>query len=426
VPATSPEDFAAACRRRELVMGVVGLGGVGLPLAAAYVDAGFRVVGLDRDAQRVRELAAGRDVLRHQALAAGLLESGRFLATTDPERLSHCAAAFVCVPTPLAASGLLDEGPLSTAVAALAGVLPRGALVVIESTLPPGGTRTLVAGALAAQGRADLLVAHSPEREDPGAGRSLRAVPKLVAGRDERSLRAARSLHECVFDSVVPTESLEVAEAAKLYENAYRSVNIALANEFAAACAAMGLDARAVLDAAATKPFGFQRFDPGPGMGGHCIPKDARLLANAARAAGASPELLELAARIHERRPLLVIEECAAKLGRPLAGARVLLLGVAYKRDVDVTTHAPALVVARELARAGAEVGWHDPLLSADRVVADHAGRALPRFERLEAEALSRADLVVVLTDHRCIDWDLVRTSARAVLDTRGVLRQGG
>ena len=419
------DDRAAGGRRADPVVGVVGLGGVGLPLAAAYVEAGFSVMGHDRDARRVRELAAGRDVLRHQSLAARLLESGRFVATTDPERLSGCGAAFVCVPTPLGVSGFLDEEPLSSAVTALAGVLPRGALVVVESTLPPGGTRALVAGALVEAGRADLLVAHSPEREDPGAGRALRGVPKLVAGRDEASLRAARALHERVFDSVVPTESLEVAEAAKLYENAYRSVNIALANEFAAACGAMGLDARAVLDAAATKPFGFQRFDPGPGMGGHCIPKDARLLANAARAAGASAELLELAARIHERRPLQVVAECAKRLDRPLAGAQVLLIGIAYKRDVDVTTHAPALVVARELARAGARVGWHDPLLGADRVVEDHEGRALPRLERLAAESLATADLVVVLTDHRCIDWDLVRESARRVLDTRGALRRG-
>lgn len=428
-PSASTVDlarFEAACARRELVVGVVGLGGVGLPLAAAYVEAGFRVVGFDRDARRVRELAEGRDVLRYQSLAARLAVSGRFEVAGDPERLACCSAVFVCVPTPLDAGGALDAEPLSQAVQALAGVLPRGALVVVESTLPPGGTRALVAEAFVARGRADLLVAHSPEREDPGAGRALRAVPKLVAGGDERSLRAARALHERVFEAVVPTESLEVAEAAKLYENAYRSVNIALANEFASACSAMGLDARAVLDAAATKPFGFQRFDPGPGMGGHCIPKDARLLANAARAAGASAELLELAARIHARRPLQVVEECAAKLARPLAGARVLLLGVAYKRDVDVTTHAPALVVARELARAGALVRWHDPLLGAEAPLEDHEGRALPRLELLDAAALEEADLVVVLTDHRCIDWELVRTRARAVLDTRGALRRGG
>ena len=408
------------------VVGVVGLGGVGLPLADAFVAAGHAVVGYDIDAAKVQALAAGRDVLRYHDLAGRLRASGRFEAVHDAERLGACAAVAVCVPTPLDASGKLDTRPLLASAALLAGVLRKGALVVLESTVPPGTTRRLYAQELAARGRADLLVAYSPEREDPGSGRSLAQVPKLVSGTTDEARAAALALYRGVFASPVETADCETAEAAKLYENAYRSVNIALANEFAAFCAKAGLDVRAVLDAAATKPFGFQRFEPGPGVGGHCIPKDARLLADAARAAGAPTTLLEQAARIHDERPRAVVEECFAALRARGAGARpeVLVLGVAYKRDVDVTTNAPALVVARELAQGGATVRWHDPVLGAQARLDDHEGRALPRIEALDREVLARHDLVLVLADHASIDWELVASAARAVVDTRGVLRR--
>lgn len=420
-----PQSRADATVPRALV-GVVGLGGVGLPLADAFVAAGHRVVGHDIDAAKVRALSEGRDILRYHDLAGRLRASGRFEAVLDPERLCACDAVLVCVPTPLNASGKLDTRPLLATAATLAGVMRRGALVVLESTVPPGTTRNLYAKELAARGRADLLVACSPEREDPGSGRSLAQVPKLVAGITDEARARAMALYRTVFAAPVEVADCETAEAAKLYENAYRSVNIALANEFAAACAKLGLDARAVLDAAATKPFGFQRFDPGPGVGGHCIPKDARLLANAARDAGAPSTLLEQAARIHDERPRAVVEECFAVLRARAAGPRpaVLLLGVAYKRDVDVTTNAPALAVARELAQGGATVRWHDPVLGADARLDDHEGRALERVEALDRAEIARHDLVLVLTDHSAIDWDLAGSAAQALVDTRGVLRR--
>ncbi len=403
----------------------MGLGGVGLPLADAYTRAGYAVLGYDLDIQRVQALAAGRDVLRYHDLAARLLQSGRFEPTHDPERLRACDVVAVCVPTPLDMSGVLDTRPLLASAAMLARVLAPQALIVLESTVPPGTTRKLYAETLAAHGRPDLLLAHSPEREDPGAGRSLTSVPKLLAGLTDEASEQVHTLYSTIFTTPVRVASCEIAEAAKLYENAYRSVNIALANEFSNICARLELDVRAVLDAAATKPFGFQRFEPGPGVGGHCIPKDARLLANVAREVGAPATMLEQAARIHAERPRFVVEECF-RLLRARGGAvhpRVLIVGVAYKRDVDVTTNAPALSIAPELSLGGAVVHWHDPVLGPDAILCDHAGRALPRVEVLDRTTVAAYDLVLVLADHSSVDWAVVAAHARATLDTRGALR---
>lgn len=426
---THDDLLLAAIERRTATVGIVGLGAVGLPLAGVFARAGFRVLGFDRDREKLARLARGWGAPAHLgvAFAADLLATGRFEPVFDAERLSEVDAALVCVPTPMTRDHEPDLSDVLDAARTLARWMPNGALAVLESTTWPGTTRGPFSDAFRAAGRApgeDVLVAFSPEREDPGRAVDPRSVPKLVGGTCARSARAANALYSAAFERVVPVSSAEVAESAKLLENVYRAVNIALVNELKVAFHALGVDVGEVIDAAATKPFGFQRFAPGPGTGGHCIPIDPHYLAWAARAAGCPVPLVETATRVNASMPAYVVERAEhalASRGAALRGARVLVLGLAYKPGVDITAESPALAILELLRARGARVAYADP-----RVAVAPAGAALDADARasvaLDERALAAADVVVVVTDHAEFDLDLVARHARLVVDARRAL----
>lgn len=413
---------------RSATLAVLGLGHVGLPLAAALVRAGYRVLGYDVDAARVAALQRGERVLPHLgAEQAQLLRpGGAFEATSDGERLRAAQVHFLCVPTPLGEHREPDLSAVRSASEVVARVLQRDALVVLCSTTYPGTTREVVAPILARSGLvpgADFEVAYAPEREDPGRSDwPSRAVPRLVGGLSPRAGALCRSLLAQAYDTVVPVSSCEVAESAKLLENVFRAVNIALVNELKLILGALHIDPWEVVDAAATKPYGFMRFDPGPGLGGHCIPIDPFYLAWAARRAGRSARFIELAGEINTAMPDHVVERVLLALnerGRALRGARVLLLGVAYKPDVADTREAPALRLLERLSELGAQVAYCDPHVP--RIELAGAREPLSAL-LLDAGELQASDVVVVVTAHRAFDWELVARHARCVVDTRHAL----
>jgi UDP-N-acetyl-D-glucosamine dehydrogenase len=414
---------------------VVGLGYIGLPLVRAFVDGGLDVLGVDVDPVKVERLLAGEDYLTHlgEGFAARLMASGRFTPTADESSLARADAVVLCVPTPLGPDREPDLSYVRSTAEAVARHLAPGGLVVLVSTTWPGTTREVVLPILEGDGARglgrDLFVAYSPEREDPGRKDLTTAtIPRLVGGLDDASRERAVALFSRAVQTVVPVRSAEVAEAAKLLENIYRAVNVSMVNEMKTVLTALGLDVHEVVDAAATKPFGFQPFRPGPGMGGHCLPIDPFYLAHRARQAGVTARFIELAGEVDRAMPAWVVtrlEQALAERDRPLQGARILLLGLAYKADVDDVRESPAFVLIERLEAAGATVEVHDPHVPATHAVR-HATIAPRDSVPLTAQALEAADAVLVATDHRAIDWDLVAAHARLVVDTRGVLRDRG
>ncbi len=423
------DELRSAFEAKTATIGVVGLGSVGLPLARAFAQAGFRVLGFDRDAAKRARFAAGHGAPSHLGprFVPDLFATGRFEVAADFERLSEVRAALVSVPTPMTSEREPDLTDVLEAARTLARFLPRGSLAVLESTTWPGTTRGPFSTAFRDAGRAvgtDVLVAFSPEREDPGRNVDPRAVPKLVGGTCAPSSVAATALYSAAFERVVAVSSAEVAESAKLLENVYRAVNIALVNELKVAFHALNVDVGEVIDAAATKPFGFQRFDAGPGTGGHCIPIDPHYLAFAARAAGVSVPLVETATRVNASMPHFVVdraETALASRGRTLAGAHVLVLGLAYKSDVDITAESPALTVLERLRERGAIVRYSDPLVP----IAPQGAALAPDARTslaLDTANVGLADLVLVVTAHTSLDRDLVARHARLVVDARRAL----
>ncbi len=442
VDSTSVDDAPADASPRELLLhrieqrsvcvAVLGLGHVGLPITAAMVDAGFRVLGVDVDAARVAALNAGATPLRHlgEDLARRLRDTGRFEATTDTARLAEADAALVCVPTPLDAERQPDLGAVRATAGDLARHLRPGGLVVLSSTTWPGTTRSVLVPMLEAAGRrcgTDVFVAFSPERADPGRHDDAVTIPRLVGGVDEASGEIACALYRAAVREVVPVASADVAEAAKLLENCYRAVNIAMVNELKLAFEALGVDVWDVLDAASTKPFGFQRFEPGPGLGGHCIPVDPFYLAWAAERAGASARLVRLAGEINQEMPERIVERVGAALAeddRTLEGASVLVLGVAYKPDIDDVRGSPSFALIHLLEQAGAKVDYHDPHVP--RLTGrEHEGVAVRASVELDDARLAACDAVLVATAHAAVDHARVARIARLIVDTRGVLRGG-
>jgi UDP-N-acetyl-D-glucosamine dehydrogenase len=454
-------DLLGKIQERSAVVSVVGLGYAGLPLALAFAEAGFRVVGVDLDAGRVAGLNRGESPVQDvpaERLGAQL-EAGRFEATTDYAALGGVDTVTICVPTPLGAGHLPDLSYVERAVDGLAPFLHREQLVVLESTTYPGTTEELVRPRLEAAGlRAgtDFYLGFAPERIDPGAtsseGYTIANVPKLVAGATPRCRERVAALYGAVVERVVPVSSLKTAEMAKLVENAFRMVNIGFANEVALMCDRLGTDVWEVIDAAATKPYGFLAHYPGPGLGGHCIPVDPYYLVWKLRTLDFPARFIELAGEVNRSMPHFVVNRVAAALdrrGQTLRGARVLVLGVTYKRDVADTRESPSLDVLSLLLERGAAVSYHDPyvphLVLPDRErtpvpaapggatappggaaaggagPADRNGRALSSVEL--SPALERADCVVVCTDHSVFDWDEVVDRARVVVDTRNALR---
>ncbi len=429
---THAERMLAGINDRSLVVGVIGLGYVGLPMVRAVHRAGFRVVGFDIDATKIADLKAGRAYLKHlgEDLVRELAASSRFTPTNVPAELRGCDVFILCVPTPLGAHHDPDLTYVERSTELVAGVARPGSLVVLTSTSYPGTTREVCLPILEKAGRklgTDLFVSFSPEREDPGRqGVETRTIPRLHGGLDEASSKLGAAFFASCVEKVIPVESAEVAEAAKLLENIYRAVNIALVNELKPVLGAMGIDVWQVIRAASTKPFGFQPFYPGPGLGGHCIPIDPFYLTWKAREFGQATRFIELAGEINSRMPASVVDRTIGALnedGKSVKNARVLVIGLAYKPDIDDVRETPAAEIIKLLLERGADVSFHDPH------VPKFAGmRKYPNFNMdstpLTPAAVAGADAVLIVTDHAAVDYTLLAERAALIVDTRDAMRR--
>jgi UDP-N-acetyl-D-glucosamine dehydrogenase len=409
---------------------VIGLGYVGLPQALAFAESGYRVLGFDIDSAKSEALAAGRSYLLDipSSRVGALVSAGRFAATSDFDRLAECDALLICVPTPLSEHGEPDLSAVSGTASTIAPRLRPGQLVVLVSTTYPGTTEELVRPCLEAHGLVvgqDVALGYSPEREDPGNPRyGLENTPKLVSGCTEACRDLTALLYEPVVAKAVPVSSPRVAEASKLLENIYRAVNIALVNELKMCFDRMGIDVWEVIGAAATKPFGFTPFYPGPGLGGHCIPIDPFYLTWKARAFDFHTRFIELAGEVNTAMPEYVVGRLRDALdvrGTTLHGARILVLGVAYKRDTGDIRESPALRILSILAGRGALVAYHDPHVP--RLGRSRHYQFDLESAPLTAEALRTADAVLVVTDHSSVDYEYVVRHAAVVVDTRNATR---
>jgi UDP-N-acetyl-D-glucosamine dehydrogenase len=403
-------------------IGIVGVGYVGLPLAVAFGEAGHDVIALDADSGKIESLEQGQSYIEDIADSALASLSERLHPTLRHADLASCEAVIVCVPTPLTVSREPDLTYLIDAGTALAGVLQPGQLVVLESTTYPGTTRERLAPILEESGLAagtDFHLAFSPERIDPGrTDYTIRTTPKLVGGLTEACSERARKLYELICEQVIVLSGPEAAELAKLLENIFRSVNIAFVNELAQLCDRLGIDVWEVIDAAATKPFGFMRFDPGPGMGGHCLPIDPFYLAFKAREHDFYPEFIELAGKMNQAQPVFCVERIERALndaGKPVKGSKIVILGVSYKAGVGDTRESPALKIASLLRDLGGDVSYHDPH------VPELAELGLSSVDL--SEALGTSDVVAIVTAHPSLDYEEVAASAPLVVDFRGVTR---
>ena len=403
-------------------VGVIGLGYVGLPLAVAFAGEGCEVIAVDVDSRKVEAIQAGDSYIEDVSSEALAAVSDRIHATTRYARLERADAVLVCVPTPLTANREPDLGPLLDSSRALAEVLQADQLVVLESTTYPGTTRERIAPLLEESGLAagrDFHLAFSPERVDPGrTDFTLRNTPKVVGGLTEECARRAEELYGLVCENVVRVSTPEAAELCKLLENIFRSVNIALVNEMAMLTDRMGIDIWEVVDAAATKPYGFMRFEPGPGMGGHCLPVDPFYLSWRAREFDMSTEFIELAGKVNQQMPYHCVAKAQRALndsGMSVKGARVAVVGVSYKPGVGDMRESPALKIITLLRDLGADVVYHDPHVPA---LAEFALDSIA----LE-QALTDTDLVLIVTAHPTVDHDLIARRARLVVDLRGVTR---
>jgi UDP-N-acetyl-D-glucosamine dehydrogenase len=423
------DELAARIDERKAAVAVVGLGYVGLPLVRAIHDAGYAVIGFDTDATKIERLRRGESYIRHlgDEFFAALVASDRFHPTSDGKELARADVILLCVPTPLGAHRDPDLRYVLESTRLCAQTLRAGQLIILESTTYPGTTRDEMRPILEATGLAagrDFFLAYSPEREDPGSpGRTAVEIPKIVGGTDEASGRLALAFYERIVKRAIAVTSAEVAEASKLLENIYRAVNIALVNELKVIFDAMDIDVWEVIAAAATKPFGYQPFFPGPGLGGHCIPIDPFYLTWKAAAVGQHTKFIELAGEINARMPQRVIDNLASALneaGTAVRGARVLVLGIAYKKNIDDIRETPAAEIIERLQQAGADVSYHDPHMPV--FPAMRSFQIELRSVPLDAETLAAADAVLIVTDHDAVDYELVGAHARLVVDTRNAM----
>ena len=425
------DELQQRIRNKQATVGVVGLGYVGLPLIEAFVSRGLQAIGFDVDPSKVDQLNAGHSYIRHigSDRVAAWCESGEFEATADMRRLSEPDVLLICVPTPLSESRDPDLSFVEGTARSIARVLRPGQLIVLESTTYPTTTRDVVLPILEETGLAagrDFYLAYSPEREDPGNPvYSAAGIPKVVGGHDAQSLALASALYAHAVVKVIPVSNMEVAEACKILENTYRAVNIALVNELKMLFDRMGIDVWEVVDAAKTKPFGFQAFYPGPGLGGHCIPIDPFYLTWLARRQGLATRFIELAGEVNSRMPEYVISRLAEFLnddGKPIRGSRICVLGVAYKKDVDDPRESPSFVLMELLIARGARLTYNDPHVPRLPRTRQHD---LPEMAsaKLTPEFLAAQDCVLIATDHSAYDYELIGRHARLVLDTRNAMR---
>lgn len=431
-PAAHAAQLLERIKNKSATVGVVGLGYVGLPLAVELAAAGFRVLGFDISEAVCAGVNEGNSHIQDVATErlAGLVAANLLAATTDMGRLAEADAICVCVPTPLAKTRDPDVSYVVAATEAIAARLRPGQLVILESTTYPGTTRELMLPALEAGGLrvgVDFFLCFSPERVDPGNEVwQVHNTPKVLGGITRRCLEVAHALYSRVMDRVVTVSSPEAAELAKLHENTFRAVNIALVNEMAQVCDRLNVDVFEVIEAAATKPFGFMKFTPGPGIGGHCIPLDPHYLAWKMKTLNYKTRMIELAGEVNSEMPHYVVDKVQDALNRhrkPVNGSRILVLGVAYKRDIDDVRESPALDVMRLLEDKGALVLYHDPYVDYVRENGEKRS-SVP----LTTAELAVADCVVIITDHQTIDYEMVVAHSVLVVDTRNATRgiEGG
>lgn len=421
---------------RSVVVGVVGLGYVGLPLASALHAGGARVLGFDVDPSKITAFADGRNYLKHLGddMFTELAQSDRFDVTTDFARLAEADAIIVCVPTPLREDRTPDLSYVTQTAGAIGKALRAGQLVVLESTTYPGTTRREFLGAIVESSRArgqalqpgeDFLVAFSPEREDPGRkSHATATIPKLVGGLDDRATNVACDLYRIGVREVIPVSSAEVAEAAKILENVYRAVNIALVNEMKVILSDMDIDVFEVVRAAATKPFGFEPFYPGPGLGGHCIPIDPYYLAHRAKEIGREARFIELAGEINHAMPAYVVEKTIGALKERQvepASARALVLGLAYKPDIDDVRESPSFELIELLRKHGVHADYSDPYIKATWKMRRY-NLGLTSVE-LTPESVAGYDAVIISTNHTAFDYEMLAQHAKLVVDTRDAMR---
>ena len=423
---TIVDALLAKATDRTAVFGVVGLGYVGLPLAMELVRAGYKVLGVDVNARVVESLNAGRSHIQDVPAATVMdaVQAKKFSATADLTRLKEPDVISISVPTPLSKTKDPDVSYVLAATESVKRALRKGQLVVLESTTYPGTTRELMLPALESTGLKvgeDFFLAFSPERVDPGNERfNTRNTPKVIGGITPACLKVAIALYQGAIDTLVPVSSPEAAELVKILENTFRSVNIGLANEMAIVCDKLGVDVWELIEAAATKPFGFMKFLPGPGLGGHCIPVDPHYLAWKMRGLNYKTRFIDLAGELNTEMPLFWVRKVAEALneqGKAVRGASVLVLGVAYKRDIDDIRESPALDIIRLLEDQGASVSYSDPYVP---VLAEEGHEF--RSVALDSKTVAAADCVMIVTDHTAVDYHMIKRHARLVVDTRNAM----
>ena len=418
---------------RQATVAIIGLGYVGLPLVREFLRAGFPVLGFDIDEKKVQMLERGESYIKH--VDSGFLlervKSEKLKVTNDYDRLKDADALLVCVPTPLGKHREPDLSYVLNTTREIAKRLRKGQVVVLESTTYPGTTDEEMLPILEESGLKvgeDFFLGYSPEREDPGnKDFSTGTIPKVVSGITENCLQVVKALYDQVVVQTVPVSSTRVAEATKILENTYRAVNIALVNELKVVFEHMGIDIWEVIEAAKTKPFGFQAFYPGPGLGGHCIPIDPFYLTWKAKEYDIHTRFIELAGQINTNMPYYVVEKTIRALnerGIPIKGAKILIVGVAYKPDVDDDRESPAFVIMKLLEEAGAVVDYHDPYLP--EIGEKREFKIFKTSVPLERSTVGDYDCLLIVTDHSNVDYDLIREKARLVIDTRNALKLNG
>ena len=421
------EDLRERIESRDALIGVIGLGYVGLPLALAFSKEGFEVTGIDIDAEKVRQLDSDHSYIEDVSSSeiAEARAAGRFQATSDFSALTRLDVIHICVPTPLTRSKDPDVSHMANAVEEIRRRLRNGQLVILGSTTYPGTTHDLFVPMLEETGLKigeDFCLAFAPERIDPAnQDFEIRQVPKVVGGETEKCRDLARQIFETIFDEVVPVSSTQSAEMVKLLENTFRAINIGLANEVALMCRRLDLDVWEVIEAAATKPYGFMKFLPGPGLGGHCIPVDPSYLAWKMKSLNFPARFIDVATEINTHMPEHVVERIGDLLNQnrlAINGSRILILGVSYKRDVGDLRESPALDVIKLLAEKGGDVIFHDPFVGE----CDVEGTVYKTVD-LDEAVLSESDLVVILTDHQEIDYGFIAEKAARIFDTRNATK---
>ena len=413
-------------------VGVIGLGYVGLPLVHVFWQAGLHAVGFDVDPGKIEKLAKGETYIKHFTSdnVKVMNASGRFRATSDFAELADVDAVLICVPTPLNAAREPDLSYVVATTEMIARHLHADMLVVLESTTYPGTTTEEVGPILETSGLKvgpDVLLAFSPEREDPGSGYETRKIPKIVGGTDERSGNCAEGLYALAFAEVYRVRDTQTAEAVKITENIFRAVNIALVNELKVAYTKMGIDVWDVIDAAKTKPFGFMPFYPGPGLGGHCIPIDPFYLSWRARQFNVKTDFIELAGVVNRAMPKLVVdkldEALKAHAGKPLKGADILIMGVAYKKNVDDLRESPALEIMEIIQKEGGRIAFHDPYIPEILPTREHAELQGMKSVKFDEPTIAKYDAVLITTDHSNVDYASLVSWSKLVIDTRNATK---